>query len=470
MCKSNAPRRTALIASFTASALLVLSGCAVDQERETAAYRDVLGIADQNAPSFEPNQPLSLPLALNLANWHNERLAIKGEDYLQALIDKDRAASVFLPKVSFVPSFTRQEKTSLPPGAAAFAEEIIAPRITDVPIQTHLDLNIPGDIANTERAESAAQQQRSLLLDLQDSVLLDAAKVYYQVLISEAQARVLAHSILVQEQSLRNLRDEYAAGAAKLLDVSQAQAQLSAAKVSFVNAETDIANGRSTLAFLTGQTAIRGSLADELICASLPSKDQLLTDAWQNRNDLIAAQYQLESASHLLQQAWSQYFPSIGLDFSWFLSRESFPSDVSWVGMLQVSVPLFDAGLIHDDVRTAWSLLRQAKLYQSYLQRQIDEEVTIALENITQTDKRIGELRIQVDAADLALRQANQNYDVGLAINLDRLVAQQQLLAAQLDLADAEFTRKIYYLQLLRATGRFAPDSLNQAFEPLEPQ
>ena len=492
MCRSNARRKFAFIASHRAVkyqphcivsglpfgalagiaiAVLLLSGCAVNQEEETAAYRDVLGCdPNENPPALEPNEPLSLALALSLANCHNERLAIKGEEYLQALIDKDRAAAVFLPRVNFVPSYIRQEEAHFPPGTSPFITEIVRTETTDVPLDAQIDLNIPQDIANLKRAEAAAQQQRSLLLDTKDSILLDVAKVYYQILISEAQARVLRHSILVQEQHLRNIRNEYTAGTAKLLDVSQAQSQLSAAKVQLVEAETDISNGRSTLAFLIGCTSVQGPLADQLhLDAAIPPKDQLLAIAWQNRNDLIAAQFQLESSSHLLEQAWAQYFPSVGLDFTYFLGRQSFPSDVSWIGMLQVSVPVFSAGLIHDDVRTAWSLLRQAKLYQSYLQRQIDEELSIALENINQVTRRIDELHVQVDTAGLALRQADQTYNAGLAINLDRLVAQEQLLTAQLDLADAQFTKKINYLQLLRAAGQFSVESLHDGLDPLAP-
>ena len=73
--------------------LLVTAGCTVNQEKEVAVYREVLsGPGAVRPAALEPNQPLTLPAAMELADWNNEQLSIRGEDYLQALIDKDRAA------------------------------------------------------------------------------------------------------------------------------------------------------------------------------------------------------------------------------------------------------------------------------------------------------------------------------------------------------------------------------------------
>jgi outer membrane protein TolC len=448
--------------------VFMLAGCAVNQEKEVATYRDVLGSGPQGFPeSLEPNQPLCLSDALHLANQHNEQLAVKGEEYLQALINKDRATANFLPKVTFIPTYTRQQKANFPPALSGLAEQFVPAEATDMSLTAQINLNIPLDIANLKRTKATAQQQRSLLLDLKDSLLLDVTEVYYQIMISELQSHVLEYSIFVQNERVRNTRNKYSTGTSKSLDVLQAETLLSQTKIKLLKVKNDISNGRSMLAFLTGQNKVTEVLIDEMdLPEELPSKEQFLAIAWRYRNDLSAAQHQLEAASHLLQQAWSQYFPSVGLDFTYFLSRESFPSDVHWIGILQVSLPIFNAGLIHADVRTAWSKLRQAKLVQVYLMRQIDEQLTIALENISEVSKRMNELQVQLETARQAVKQANESYNTGLSINLDRLAAQEQLLTAQLELADAQFTKKIDYFELLRVVGRFSEESLQEGFEP----
>jgi hypothetical protein len=76
-------------------------------KKRKGCYRHVL---DENRPpptSVLPERsPLSLQQAMALANRHNEQLGLSGEDYVQALIEKNRAIANFLPTVGFQPSYT----------------------------------------------------------------------------------------------------------------------------------------------------------------------------------------------------------------------------------------------------------------------------------------------------------------------------------------------------------------------------
>ncbi len=437
-------------------AVLMLAGCSVDQEKEVATYRDVLGVKSlPSAARLEPNAPLTLTEALERANAHNEQLAIKGEEYLQALIDKKRAAASFLPTVSLAPTYTRQEKVTIP-GAPSFFDQVVLPHAFDLPVASQMNVNVAQDLARLRGTEATAAQQRSLLLDLQSTVLLDVANVYYQVLLSEAQVRVLEYSISVQQKRVADMQYKYEAGRARAVDVAQSQAQLAQTRVSQVKAQQDASNGRTTLAFLIGAPSVEGTLSDQVeLPQELPSKEQLLEAAWQDRQDLVAAQHQVEAAVRSLRQAWSSYYPAVALDFTYFLSRESFPSDAHWMGILRVSLPLLSAGLIHADVRTAWSKLRQAKLAQSYLARQIDEQVTTALQNLRDTGRQIQEATIQANAAQKAAQQAEWEFNAGVGLNLNRLVAQDQWLNARLSLTQAQFAEKMDFLNLVRTLGRF---------------
>jgi outer membrane protein TolC len=80
--------------------------------------------------------------------------------------------------------------------------------------------------------------------------------------------------------------------------------------------------------------------------------------------------------------------------------------------------------------------------------------VQIALQNLTSAQQRIAELGTQLRAAQQAFNQADQSYNVGLATNLERVTAQDQLLSAQLQLTSARFDRTLAYLELARSTGR----------------
>src|SRR5450432_223505 len=96
---SHLSARAVLIGVCGAAILIV--GCAVDQDREVAQYRKILDRAFPPTTAPAPTEQMSLQRAMALANQNNEQLGLRGEDYVQALIDKNRAVAAFLPTVSF---------------------------------------------------------------------------------------------------------------------------------------------------------------------------------------------------------------------------------------------------------------------------------------------------------------------------------------------------------------------------------
>jgi outer membrane protein TolC len=124
-----------------------------------------------------------------------------------------------------------------------------------------------------------------------------------------------------------------------------------------------------------------------------------------------------------------------------------------FAGLISANIPIFTWGKIHADVRRAWSVYRQAKLSENQLRRQIAEEVQTSYENLTTSAVKLVEIATQLKAAQEAFDQASDLVKFGKATNLERLVAQDQLLLGQLTQASEEFTRKVEYLALRRACG-----------------
>jgi outer membrane protein TolC len=451
-----------------ALAVLAIGGCAVDQTKEVATWRSVLDAGAPPAVTRGEHDALSLEQALALVNRHNERLAMQGENYLQALIDKDRAVAAFLPTVSFAPSYLREEKTGIP-GVIDFAP----PEVVDVPVEAGLTVNLPRSAARVRSAGEEAARQRDLLLNYRSVVFLDTAQTYYQILRSERQVAFLDESVKVQEARLANIRVRRKAGAARVLDVARVEAQLAGTRAALIAASNDVRNGRAVLALLIGVPAVKGPLTDLLAAPGvLPPDEELLATARLNRRDLRAAGEAVTVAERNLAAAWSRYFPSISVGGSYYFHRESFPKDISWLGIASLDWPIFSAGLIHADVRTAYSQLRQARLAESWLTREVERDLAVSRENVEDSAGRLEQLRVQQAAAQTALDNAEQGLGAGLATELDRLIAQEQFLHAGLDLVSEELTGKIYYLRLLRATGRLemgSPELASASGKPAPP-
>src|SRR5690242_3491175 len=104
---SSRPIVPALLSLVAAAATMALAaGCKVNEDKEVAKYREVVDGPTSRPVEFTAGDPLPLETALSLATTNNERIGIGGENYLQALIDKDRAAASFLPTVSLIPSYS----------------------------------------------------------------------------------------------------------------------------------------------------------------------------------------------------------------------------------------------------------------------------------------------------------------------------------------------------------------------------
>jgi hypothetical protein len=125
---------------------LATSACAVDEAAEVDAYRSVLDAgmpAELAAP--HSGEKLDARLAMQLANAHNETLAIEGEVYLRALIDRRRAAAAFLPVVLLSPSYFLQDAPGGTNGGL------------DVPVTGNLVVNPASDTAEVDRTEHAIE-------------------------------------------------------------------------------------------------------------------------------------------------------------------------------------------------------------------------------------------------------------------------------------------------------------------------
>jgi outer membrane protein len=438
-------RRRALGVVSASAVALLLAGCVPRHAEEVAVYRTLLdnGIAADAFPSESAS--LGVVDAMRLANLRNEALAAEGETYLQSLIDRRRAAAVFLPTIALAPSYTWRDRS----GNSTRGQDGI-----DTPVRMSAAVNPVRDVAELRRSGSTVEQRRALLFDFQDVLLLDVARAYYEVLLAERAVEVLENSLRVQLERVTEARVRLDAGIIGPLDVSQTEAQAASTTAELIEARARVDTTRSLLSVLTAAAMHERALVDELsVPTALPDLDGAIVAAESHRQDLAAAARRIEAAGHRVRSAYGQYFPSVTLNLQYFLQRESDPTNLHWSSLIQASLPLFSAGLIEADVREALSLLRQSKLEYARTRREVQRDVEVALANLHASFDRVGQRRVQAKSAGDALEQAEGLYHAGLATNLERLVAQDRLLTAQLELVNAELDTKIFYLDLRRTTG-----------------
>lgn len=471
----NALRLRAAASLPCAIVALLLAGCNVDPKPDVDAYRRIL---DENTaePKLGPDGSLSLRAAVAMANRSSEDLAIDGEAYVRAVQDRRRAVSTFWPTVAFSPRYNFREKTG---GSVTVSDTTNGGAGTgggsggvnigngnggkSGGVDADLDLIVGGDLTVFDGLRNVnaywrdvylVERQRNLLLESQESLIYDVASAYYQVIRSQAQVRVLEQSIAVQEERLRDVRGRSQAGVARPLDVAQTEAQYAATRVTLIEARRQVESARSLLAFLVNRDVESLPLSDGFDPGdAAPPVEQMIQTAATHRGELAAAERAIAAAERDVKVAIGQYYPEVSIDFSAFLYRESVPTARSWESLLQVNFPLFSAGRIDADVRTAWSFFREAQLVASQARRRITRDLEQGYRDLVASRERLAELRIQSNAAAEATRQAEASYRAGRGTNLERVTAQDAQLQAELSLVTEEIDQKLLRLQLLQGAG-----------------
>ncbi len=457
-------RRWTSFAVVTLLSLLPAGGCRVNHDEERGIYREIL---DLPAHRHESEQSLSLRDALLLANRNNEELSMRGEQYFRSWIARRRTVANFLPTVNLVASAVERDRVSSSNGDGGSSND----STFDVSGQLNWNLfNGFRDVNRYWRDTYLIEQSRNELLSFQESLLLDVAATYYQILRSEASVHVLENSLAVQEERLRDTQGRLDAGVARPLDLAQTQAQVSATRTILINARRDVSNARDVLELLIAFPVHQASLVDEFeLPARIGELDAYLEAAMNARHDLQAGEMAILAARREVEVAIGQYYPTVALNLEAFVYRETVPDERDWTGLLVANVPIFAAGRIRADVREAWSFFREALLVRSILYRQVRQQVRQAYHDLAASESRLSELQVQLRAAEQASRQAEASYRVGLATNLERVAAQDALLSAQLQLASEEFDRKVLYLILLRSSGLLREDLEGKKTEGVYP-
>jgi multidrug efflux system outer membrane protein len=318
-------------------------------------------------------------------------------------------------------------------------------------------------------ADQSIEQQKQLVFDLEQTVLLDVAQSYYQVLTSEQSVEVLANSLKAQQANVKTLEEQFKVGAARRLDVAQAESEASATRVTLLQAQADVRTGRAMLAFLVDAPILNNPLRDDFEPSSAVGPlNGWIAGAEAVRQDLLAADAAVRAARYNVKVAFGQYYPSVALNTDFDIYTRPFQNATLWDTILSFNIPLYTGGLIRAEVREAWSQYRVAALNQEQLKRQIDQNIQIAYVDLNLAHDELAELQTQVLAARDEFYLAQMLYKNGGGTYLNVLQAQATLLSTQLQLTTEQFAQKTAYFNLLRTAGKLSYASVTSTTRPSE--
>jgi len=253
------------------------------------------------------------------------------------------------------------------------------------------------------------------------------------------------------------LRFEY--GVVSEVEVSQSKSQYEQALSNIPFFEKLISQQENSLSVLLGRNPgpiARGKTIDELMLPAVPAG--LPSDILVNRPDIRQAEQNLIAANANIGVAKALYFPTISLTglFGWASNDLSdlFKGPAkTWSWAVPASAPIFTAGAIAGQVKSAEAVQQQALLtYQQSIQTAF-REVDDSLIDQRRTKEQLEALVQQLGALRDYERLSWLRYDNGYTSYLEVLDAQSRLYNAELTHAQTQGVLFQALVNLYKAMG-----------------
>lgn len=301
-----------------------------------------------------------------------------------------------------------------------------------------------------------------------DSLAVRVSDSYFAVLTAiETLVSAKAEQLAVKRQ-LDQAEKRLEVGLAPITDVHEAQSRYDTARAATIAAQNAYDNAGETLTEVTGKPllGLQGLAAD--FQPTLP--DDVQPEHWvklaldQNptlRSRLLA----LEASERDIATARAGHLPTLNASISYsdttsygqiVTSGSSFPTsskgnDATWG--LQLRVPLFSGFATQSRVRQAIHTRDAVQDQAEQERRAITRQTRSALRDLLSGISEIEARRQALVSARSAMDATEAGYEVGTRTIVDVLVGQQQLYAAQTELARARHAFLVNTLRLKQAAG-----------------
>ena len=298
----------------------------------------------------------------------------------------------------------------------------------------------------------------------QEAIKANVEKVYYQLVVSKTQVKLLDANIARLEKLEHDTKELYKNGFAEKLDVDKVSVQLTNLKTQKISVLNSIDIGYLGLKTLIGMSAKEAlTLTDTLSESQI--KDGILTDAqykYEDRKEYQYAELGKKLNEYNIKRYKLSYLPTVALSgtyaqqayrhqFNFLQSGNWYPA--SWVG-LNISIPLFDGFAKDAKVQQSKLELRQTENNIDNLKLSIDADVQQATLNFKSAVATIDFQKQNMVLAETVYNQTKKKYEVGTGSNIEINAAETDLITAQTNYINALYNAIIAKVDYQKAVGK----------------
>lgn len=323
-------------------------------------------------------------------------------------------------------------------------------------------------------AKAEVQAQREALRDVEQTVLLDAASAYVNVVRDQAVVRLRENDVRVLSEQLKATRDRFEVGEVTRTDVAQAEARRSEALATLAAAQANLKTSRAAYEQIIGHPP--GNLrAPPSILHLLPQTlDAAMTLGDGENPAILNAVYNEEASLYLVEQIMGELLPEVTLEAQYEkrFDQSVTITDVETTTVTgRLNVPFYQGGGVAARVRQAKETNNQLKRQVEDARLRVHADVISNWGILQSSGPAINSAESAVSANKIALTGVREEEKVGQRTTLDVLDAQRELLNSQIGLVSALRDRVVAEYSLYAAIGRMDAQTLGLSvpyYDPLE--
>ena len=425
--------------------------------RTDALPKDSLSMANLSWKEIFTDAVLQKHIAKALENNLDIRMALQNIASAEAYLKQSKAA--YQPTISVGPDYSFNT-SSLNTQFGQIVGERRYINQFDITANLGWELDLWGKLKGQEKAQYAAYLSSvAAHQNVKSNLVASIATAYYQLLTFDEQKKIFSNTIEIRKKNLETTKALKEAGIVSEVAVQQSEALVYNAEASLVTLDVQIQMLENTISLLMGEPSHeieRTSLSTQnfALNTDLGYPSALLA----NRPDVKQAEFNLINAFELTNAAKAQFYPSLritgstgvqSVDINKLFSGNSVFANVL-VGLAQ---PILNKRQIRTNYEV--SLANQERAYLNFRKTILNagNEVSDALKMYNAQDQFIAFKKKELSAYDKSVEFSQELVNYGMANYLEVLNANVNKLNAEINIANAQYTKLQAGVELYRALG-----------------
>ena len=407
---------------------------------------------------------LNFQEAVDIALSNNLNYQIQSNEMEILKRQKQSALASHFPNANINTSFQQQNGQQF----QQIEGEIVVTNVTNEIVASGLSLNMPvfnagRRILDTQSSRLNYMAGEKGLERAAQQVIFDVSRRYLQVLLDGELLRIAEENLENQKQQLEQITGFVDAGLRTVSDQYNQESEVARLESVAVTAQVTLENDLWDLSeYLQLEPTVIPQLSavdpmNAVVSFEGMTVGELYELALSNRSDLEQQEMLVSAAKKSVQAMKAMYYPRINAFFNYntfFTSLDDrslreqllkiYPQNTLGLNM---SIPIFNNFQTRLDVGRRKVAYQNQILQKESVDRKVYQEVKLAYQNYRAAVLKEQNTQIQVLAAEEARNAVRERFRLGLSNFVDLSTANQQLVAAQADQAQAVFT--LYFQEVL---------------------